>query len=813
MTAGVLYFSGAYKVKKLSITFLVIFLLVQAIYSQSFEKKSETVVNVPSMVGIDGTVHSGQGFTILSPIAGRWANKQALVLDVPENCDVFYSFSGSHPMESGFAYDEPVLLEAQGNVLLKIALVFPHGNAIVYSVNYSVESPKSIGKANFELDLSQPLVNYSIGQGIKIPTGCSYRLGESQVFLPGEQILSLSGSTFPRRYLPCEVTDGENSWRFIISPDGKIVNDTGIPPHQLESTDEQLAFQKKSTTTQNITKGGTVSGIGGTEIPYEFYFAPDSPIREVPQEVIPKKVESPAKVDKLKEPPFYLSDWNIINFTNSKLLYAIDDGYWQGVSASVIIDRSKGHTIYWQSMDYEQGNPIYSFYLPPRPRQKLEFKGKDSISFDLGSDFTLKPTGSDLKPLSSLSIDAFYGEELRTQFAIDIYYKGLYQGREEVSVFIDKCPPAPPRIMPSSELFYNREDVQVTLQNTEEGKLFYAVDLLASEKAGFREYVLNTEGAVISSQENFQGYEGTPIVLQSNNNQAELFLVQAFAQDEYGNVSSIVEYKTLVDPINYYVEAPKMVEPSSDSAIHPDGSLARPFTSLQEALRKTEDLGFTRIHIKGILPLDEVIAIPSNCEILGDGVASGISFISQGGIVILKGQVTIQNCILELQDDEISSKDHKSILSAVDGTLSLVNCEVLGDYRSNGTLISSVDSSLSIFDSNITMRAGRYGAMISALRSSLSVTGGKFTVLAPTAVLFSLLEGELKLSDSNCKVFGQLGRVAELTGVKFSLVNNSFHGVFENISASTAQLVPVWQDRNSKSIENTGNEIYGFPGS
>lgn len=792
--------------KRNSLILPVVFLLVQNLFAHI--STGYSVEGVTSME-TDGC----SGFSILSPMEGNWANKQALVLEVPDNCDVFYSFSGSHPMESGFAYDGPVMIEAQGNVPLKIALVFPQGNAIIYSVNYSVATPKATDKVSLELDLSRSLVNYSLGQKIKIPTGYSYRLGESQVFLQGEQILSLAGGAFPHRYLPCEVTDGVNSWRFIISPDGGVSTGSGATQSSPETQEtSHLAGNDRESLQLSVEEPteGTVVGTGGTSVPYELYFPPDFQTNEVSQDVLPQKAETPeplVKVENLHEPPFQILDWNILQFTNNKLLYAIDDSYWQGVSDSIVLDRSVGHTVYWQSMDYKEGNPVYSFYLPPKPSKDLKFQGRDAVTLTLGANFTIKPSNSNILPTSSFVVDAFYGEELESDFSIDIYYNDVYQGKGDVSLFIDKCPPSPPTIEFTSDMFYNRDKVQVTLEKSEEGELFYFIDLIASEEIGFKELSLNTSNATITDLENFHVYQGNPLVLESHKNHAHLFLVRAFAKDEYGNSSSVVEYKTIVDPVNYYIEA------GASTVLSADGSLARPFTSLQEALEKIDSQEFVRLHLKGIQSLNEIVIIPFHCEILGYGIASGLNFQPGSGIVVQDSNVSIKNCIVEFQDKKTVTASYSSIFTIEDGSLSLVKCEILGDYQSNGTLISAVDGSLSINNSNITLRAGRYGAMISSLRSSLFVNDSKFTVVAPTAVVFSLSAGQLELSNSECKVFGQLGRVAELTSVKFSLKNNSFHGVFEDNSATSAQLIPVWQDKRSKLIEDSGNKISGFSGS
>ena len=48
---------------------------------------------------------------IISPARGQWCNQQVLVLDSSSALELYYSFSGTDPFVSGFAYDGPVLIK------------------------------------------------------------------------------------------------------------------------------------------------------------------------------------------------------------------------------------------------------------------------------------------------------------------------------------------------------------------------------------------------------------------------------------------------------------------------------------------------------------------------------------------------------------------------------------------------------------------------------------------------------------------------------------------------------------------------------
>ena len=794
--------------KKISLMSVIFFLMMCSLFAQSTEKGWNQV-------------YSDEGFVIVSPVEGTWANRQSLVLEVPEAYEVFYSFSGSHPMDSGFAYDGPVMIEAEGEVSLRIALVFPDGNAAVYTVDYTVASPEDDLDNPLPLNFRQPVVSYTTGQSITIPTGYSYRLGNSSNFLPGEKVLALQGGSFPHRYLPCEVINGNRAWRFVLSPTGIPAT---LPLHAagnaggssaanpgLEKTTPQKALQKDFSL-NNFTAGKKV----------EFYQAPatkKTTVEEVQVSTFTEVSNTDSTEIDPAEPPFQITDWSLLTFTRDKLIYSIDNGFWQATEGSIMVDRTVGHTIYWQSVAYEKGNPVYNFYLPPKPAGEYQFEGREAVLVALGPEFTFVPKGLTMEPVSSLMIDAFYGEELHSDFPIQIYYDGLYQGDGQVSVLVDKCPPTAPAIYSSSNAFYNRQDVTVRLGQFEEGQLYYSLEMIVSEQEGFTPVSMESLGQKEAEfdaqrmQEQFQPYIGEPLLLESHSEHGHLFHVGAFTQDKQGNASSITWFTTIVDPTNYYV-ASATFDSESASPHQPKGTMSNPFTSLQEAIDATTHLDFARIHVIDLVPVSESITINSNCQLYGTTAGSGLLFTSGAGITVASAEVEIKNCVLELQDS--SSKEaskNQSLLSVAKGRLSLEDCEIFGDYVSSGTLLSATDAELSLINSGITLRSGEYGAIVSSLRSTVTVEGGQYTVIAPTAVVFSLSAGELTLSHAQCKVFGNLGRVAELTGVRYTLTNNKFYGIFENKNLSTAQLVPVWSDGRSRLLKDSGNIVSGFPGS
>ena len=96
-------------------------------------------------------------FEIISPVEGTWANRQPLVLDCAPETEVYYSFSGYDPLEFGFAYDGPVLIDLNGNITLNLVAVHGDGSITRKTVSYIVNEPVAV-KPPLYLSALNPLV-------------------------------------------------------------------------------------------------------------------------------------------------------------------------------------------------------------------------------------------------------------------------------------------------------------------------------------------------------------------------------------------------------------------------------------------------------------------------------------------------------------------------------------------------------------------------------------------------------------------------------------------------------------------------------
>lgn len=79
---------------------------------------------------------------ILSPVSGKWSNRQLLVIDVPAGSTAFYSINGESPEKSGFAYDGPVLIDLDGEVVVNVSIIDKNGNSELRKISYTVTDDK-----------------------------------------------------------------------------------------------------------------------------------------------------------------------------------------------------------------------------------------------------------------------------------------------------------------------------------------------------------------------------------------------------------------------------------------------------------------------------------------------------------------------------------------------------------------------------------------------------------------------------------------------------------------------------------------------
>lgn len=683
---------------------------------------------------------------IISPVEGIFNNRQALVIDVADGAECFYSFTGSDPLTSGFAYDGPVLIDASGNISVNVVCLKDDLRE-EYSVNFTVDdttssmvSSSSIGEKEYFVAsvVAGGFYNWSSDLPLNIPAEFRYALGSGDpVFLPG-QTLKLEGDNALGRYLPCNVTDGTNNWRFII----KIV--PGVS-----------AFMAK----------------------YEGV-------------------------------PFKIGDWENFTFTGEKLIYCIDDSDWSASRETVTLDRSVAHKIKWQDVAYEHGNPVYVYILPPKPQLNVSGNGAGAIkaALDGNAEYAMKlqkcgvsgEYNFDGGYFTECALDVFAGEEISGEAVFDIYYRGCHQGTISVPVAIDRKPPAAPVIETEFKGLFIRSSVNLTINSKSQGDIFYAVSapfFVPSEDMTKTEISYPQVEA-----KNFKKYDKS-VRLMAGKNGAVYYKVKAYVKDEAGNVSETTEYSIIIDEYNYYVDSE-----AKNSLC--DGSRNNPFTTLSQAFSVVNGNKFVHFYIKGTFNLSEgEHVISSNVSLTPVG-ETRIVFPANSTLVIKDAGVEVENIIFEKASaGKTAAGETKEMFVLQNATANVSGCEIVGVFGTSGTVINCQDSVLLLNDCGITAQGQVYSCGINGSESKVGLKNCRVSTVAPTCVNFSLAGGTFDLHNSTCQVNGQIGRIAELSKTVVRYANNSFKG---KLGKETKILLPVWADGEVVFYENKNNTVKGF---
>ncbi len=148
---------------------------------------------------------------IISPQKGTFSNMQPLVLNVSDGEEVYYSLSSSDPSVSGFSYDGPVLIEATGNITLRITCLKDDVRSdfqIKFNVIQEKISTVNHAAASFMQNVVLASVtDYYSGEKFIIPDEFEYALDHSPDFKNAE-VLSISEQNTLERYVPVSVKKG-----------------------------------------------------------------------------------------------------------------------------------------------------------------------------------------------------------------------------------------------------------------------------------------------------------------------------------------------------------------------------------------------------------------------------------------------------------------------------------------------------------------------------------------------------------------------------------------------------------------------------
>ena len=505
--------------------------------------------------------------------------------------------------------------------------------------------------------------------------------------------------------------------------------------------------------------------------------------------------------------PFEIRDWDTIVFTDKKMIYKIDGGWWTQSAVPIQVDRAVRHKISWQGIDYAAENPVQTFILPPKP--KIKTKKDDNGSFHLfvkgssGYRFgVLDTAGEALELYDSIRIDTFEGDNAVGTVAAGVFYESVYQGNLPFSYSVNRQKPSAPVFVSTAKNGFSRENIALTIETKGGFDIFAAIAgpvIFDTARDSAEDSVLFDLNSIT-----YKKISSKTLTLKAAGGQTA-YKVFAYAQDANGNKSRISEYDALIDTYNYYVDGSAVSEAEKAAA---DGTKARPYSSFDALPAFINKSTFSAVHVKGSIPLLRgQIVLSSNCSI--DGTEDSELLLSpNSSIVVQNARLSIANVIITKQSEKAADEDEKSSVFQVrHGVLELDGVEVSALFAKNGTVIDAENSVVTLQKSAITSSARSYSSAVASVGSKISVTASRIATTAETAVNFSAQGGIFELRSSDCRVSGSLGRIAELFDTHSSITDNSFQAELTKSGGANA---PVFRGKRTLSVEYSGNSSAGF---
>lgn len=650
---------------------------------------------------------------VISPVGGTFANKQSLVLDVSDNAECFYSFSGSDPLTSGFVYDGPVLIDVEGPVTLKIVSVVDNVKREEIEIKYNVKAINPFddsSKENLFIKdvVSQGYYSYSSESPIEIPESFSYYFGDEKKSSFLGKTLSLNSSNMLARYVLCNVSDGNNNWRFIIFISGNELGTFSRYSVPFEIVDWNTFIFNGDKLIWSIDDGE--------------WSASKEPI------TLDRSVKHTVK-------------WQSVAFAPGN-----------PVQSFVIPPEPK------LTLNYsDEKTANFGFEGDFRYRMKILSNGVEGgIDIDSGL-------------FTQFVFDTFDGDSVESEAIFAFYCDGVYQGTKTSKYKIDRRPPNPPEFISNNENFYARSSVNLVLKSEPDAEIFYAVSkpLKVSEKE-FSESSVDFDSVLA---ENFVPYNGE-IFLDSDSKSAVFYKVKAYAVDSSQNKSNTSEYTVVIDEYNYYIDGNSSVANGDGSRNRPFNSFAQVIDIInngrfshffvkgeimlpEESVVISSNCEFSVIdNARFIIPANSALVLRSASfsasNLIFEKVKSDSNIENNNFFVLENGTVNLNDCeIIGLFSDNGTG------FTCQNSVLNLTNTGITiqSDYYSCG--ISSVDSKINLKDCRVSSIA-QTSVNFSVSEGSFDLLNCQCKVVADLGRIAELLRTKVTIVSNN--FIGELDR-------------------------------------------------------
>jgi len=233
-------------------------------------------------------------FRVVSPAPGTWANRQSLIIDCAPETLIRYSLDGSDPRTSPLVYDGPILLDREGQTVVKLVATDASGKDCTAEVMYTVSRDGAQGPGGFPADSA------IIGGGdfteLVIPEGYTWAFGDSFPSTAGGKTIPISSARGILCRYPLIVSDGNRFWRYICES-GSRSSDPVVQP---SSSDLK-----------------SVGDVG---------------------------------------PRLRVHDWYFVSFDwKAPVYYSLDGVSWIAYREPIFVDRSRDATLRWYSAEWKKG--------------------------------------------------------------------------------------------------------------------------------------------------------------------------------------------------------------------------------------------------------------------------------------------------------------------------------------------------------------------------------------------------------------------------------------------------------------------------
>lgn len=661
---------------------------------------------------------------VVNPVPGNFANAQTLVIEANYGEEIFYSFSGTDPLASGFAYDGPVLLDVTGNVELRVAVISKNLEQSEIKVSYSVapsvmQNPEH--SSFFSAFEKEPLFEYAAGEKISIPFSLYYGFGENRYlsdFERGKEI-SISRDATTERFVPISFSDGQKEWRYVIH----------VAPSQVgRLSRREVPFEIVDWTRLVFTDPKMIYSLDGSW----WYSSHDEVTldRSVPNTVYFQSAdfshENP--ITKIVLPPKPVLDVN------------------RQYSGALRISAHEN-----SSEKKSDPHSSFEFQLAASPLAKTRV-----VSDGLYHEILL---------------DVFEGDKIEDKIPFDIFYDGVFQGTLFAFLELNRCAPNIPTIRLSTENYYSRENVAVSASAAKNLKLFVGISDAIEIPLTFE---IPNPVTLNFSEPIFTPYEGGEITLFADTEKILAYKISFYSEDSLGVKSSTVSRTVIVDKYNFYVDA-------SSQNSEENGTPFAPFKDLSQISKIANSNEFSRFCIKGEAQMGSgEVSLASNVEFIGLDDAK-IIFPETCAILMKNAGFFARDITMKKVLKNSSAKIPRASAKALtnmfvfeNSAATFNNCEIVCNFSGDGVAFNLSHSALSLEKTIVANTAQGYSSVLNALGSNVKISGSRFLCVSDTAVCVSVNDGMFELRDTFLQASARMARIAEFLGAKVSLEKNRF---------------------------------------